>query len=198
MSRLSTWVLVALLSLSFPFSASALVVFSDDFDDGDVSDWVKSTNYAGTSTVTADASISTSPPNSLKVAFTAPPGSENPVFVNATHGWTAPVAGTYALDVQATSELCDGCIISYDIFVDGGQLAQSQHTSGFELRTFTLPGLAAGPHTVTLGMDATRSVSGDFHAHFDDLAISVPQPVTLTLIGLGAAAVGLARRRGRA
>ncbi len=91
-------------------SANAMVVFSDNFDDGDVSDWVKSTNYGGPTFVETNGTAVSG--QSLFTYLTAPPGGTD-LVVSATKSFNAPVAGDYVLSLFAVSTACDGCTVSY-------------------------------------------------------------------------------------
>ena len=94
--------------------------------------------------------------------------------------------------------------MSYDVLVDGGSLTRTFAPTAFEARSFTLTGLAAGTHTLTLGMHTTNASSGRFNASFDDVRISttapIPEPGTWALMlgGLGLVAAVGRRRLARA
>lgn len=68
-------------------------------------------------------------------------------------------------------------------------------------RSFTLAGLGAGAHTLTLGMFTTAANSGRFQARFDDVSITTldpvpePQAVALLLTGLGVVGAMAHRRK---
>ena len=189
----------AVLAATTSAASAATIVFSDDFDDGDVSDWVKSTNYGGSSVVTVRSDSFVSSGFALYTYLDAPPGGTN-LVVRASHDFFAPVAGDYLLELSARSSPCSGCTMSYDVLVDGGSLARTFAPTAFEARSFTLTGLAAGTHTLTLGMHTTNASSGRFNASFDDVRISttapIPEPGTWALMlgGLGLL-TATARRR---
>ena len=198
--------LAALLAIVIGFLATApangaTVVFADTFEDGSVSDWIKSTNFAGTSAITASAKAH-SGAFGLETYLEVPPPSGTNLFVRASHGFVAPVTATYPLDLWARSTICSGCVISYDVILDGASLARTS-VSTYQQRSFILNGLSAGAHTLTLGMFTTVAHTGHFFAAFDDVSIStvvaVPEPAgyLMLLAGLGFIA-GMARQRASA
>ncbi len=195
------WAVIASAALAAtPTAQATTTVFSDTFESGSASSWTKSTNFAGTTSVIASAKSHTGL-FGLETFLEVPPQSGSNLFVRASHEFTAPVSATYTLDLWARSTPCSGCTISYDVLVDGVSLARTFAPTGFEQRTFSLPGVAAGAHTLTLGMFTTQAVSGHFFAAFDDISIStaaaVPEPETyaLLLAGLGLIGVAIVRRR---
>jgi hypothetical protein len=171
----------------------AAVVFSDNFDDGDVTDWVKSTNYGGTTSVQTDGTAVSG--LSLFTYLEAPPGGTD-LVVWATKSFNAPVAGDYLLSLYAVSTACSGCIVSYDIYVDSGATfgSRTNHTAGFQLVEIDLNGLAAGSHELTLGVHTTNASSGLFGARFDNVEVStqaeIPEAPVLAILAGGLAAVG--------
>ena len=181
-------------------AGNAMVVFSDNFDDGDVSDWVKSTNYGGTTSVQTDGTAVSG--LSLFTFLNAPPGGTD-LVVWATKSFNAPVAGDYLLSLYAVSTVCSGCIVSYDIFVDAGatHTSRTNHTAGFQLVEINLNGLAAGSHALTLGVHTTNASSGTFGARFDNVEVStqaeIPEASTLAALagGLAVGGAGVIRRR---
>ncbi len=64
------------VGLSAMAANATTIVFSDNFDDGDVTDWVKSSNYGGATTVAVDAGLAVSG-SSLFTYLNAPPGGSN-------------------------------------------------------------------------------------------------------------------------
>ena len=196
----------ACVGLSAMAANATTIVFSDNFDDGDVPDWTKTDNSAGSvnSFVTTTTAL---PPGSgfaMLVGFNAPPGGSN-VEVRATNTFNAPVAGDYDLDFLASNRLCSGCIMSYDVLLNGSSLGRFQVASNTEVfaRHIDLDGLAAGAHTITLGFHTTGASSGGFTATFDNVEISTQEsvvPVPGAIVGgLTALAafggVGIATRR---
>lgn len=158
-------------------SASATsVVFSDNFDDGDVSDWSIQTNAIGETKVAVQRDSFVSPDFSLQVYLDAPPAGSN-LFATATKTFLAPVSAEYSLDFYARSTFCDVCLISYEIFVDGIRITRTSAPSAFESRTFSLPALAAGVHTLGLGVHTDTAFSGRFNASFDNVKISTTAPI---------------------
>jgi len=149
-SMLRCALLLACSAVTSVASANS-VVFSDKFDDGDVSDWSVQTNASGNSDVAAQPESFVSPDFSLLVYLDAPPAGSN-LFATATTTFIAPVSGEYLLDLYARSAFCDICQILYEIFVDGTHLTRTPAPFGFESRTYALPRLAAGAHTLGLGI----------------------------------------------
>ncbi len=195
---LSSTVLVAALAAGTSGASAATVVFADSFDDADVSDWTKSTNYGGTSNVTVWSDALVSPGFALYTYLDAPPGGVN-LMVQASHAFVAPVAGDYLLELSARSSPCSGCTISYDVIVDGNRLTRTFAPTSFESRSFTLAGLTSGSHTLSLGVHTTNASSGRFNASFDDVVISttapIPEPGTWALMLGGLGLVAMAGRR---
>ena len=134
--------------------------------------------------------------------FDAPSGGTGAGVVRATHGFVAPVAADYTLDLWARSSTCSGCTMFFDVLIDGQSLTRDGTSqAGFSQRSFSLAGLAAGQHTLTLGMYTDAAFSGRFEASFDDVRIStlapVPEPGAVWLMLGGLVALGaMARRRG--
>jgi hypothetical protein len=187
-------------------SASATtIVFSDNFDDGDVSDWVKTDNSGGSvnSFVTTTTALPSGSGLAMLVGFNAPPGGSN-VEVRATNTFNAPVAGDYDLDMLASNRVCSGCVMSYDVLLNGSSLGRFQAASNTNVfaHHIDLNGLTAGTHTITLGFHTTGASSGGFTATFDNVEISthesvVPVPGALVggLTAIGALAAMAGRRR---
>jgi len=186
-TRLSLIVSLMIL-LSTPVSLLAAIVFSDNFGDGDVTDWTKTTNHTGTNAVTVRTDSVVSADYALYTYLIAPPGGVD-LIVHASHDFLAPVFADYTLDLWARSSPCSGCTISYDVLVDGVSLDRKFAPNTFEARSFDLTGLSAGNHTLTLGIYTTNASSGNFNASFDDVTISttsaVPVPAALWLFASG-------------
>jgi hypothetical protein len=181
-------------------SASATsVVFSDNFDDGDVSDWSIQTNAIGETQVAVQRDSFVSPDFSLQVYLDAPPAGSN-LFATATKTFLAPVSAEYSLDLYARSTFCDVCLISYEIFVDGIRITRTSAPSEFESRIFALPALAAGVHTLGLGVHTDTAFFGRFNASFDNVKIStaapIPEPEIYFQLISGLCIIGFIARRG--
>lgn len=197
-----------LVGLAAAMPAHALVdigttVFSDSFDDGDVSDWVVSSSGNITVPVVEVRTDSVvSGPGALWTYFNAPSGGTGAGFVRATHSFVAPVTADYTLDLWARSAPCSGCTMYFDVLVDGQRLTRDADAkNGFSQRSFSLTALAAGQHQLTLGMYTSGASNGRFQASFDDVRIStlapVPEPAAVWLMLGGLVALGVvARRRG--
>jgi len=179
-------------------------VFADNFDDGNVSDWIKTTNATGASAVTTRSDLFVSPNYSLYTYFDAPPGG-SALWVRASHEFTSTVAGGYFLSLSARSTSCQGCTVYYDVFLDGNSLAHTFQPSAWNNLSIDLNTLSAGSHMLTLGVFSTNAFLGRFNASFDDVVVTgvdlppvsgnVPEPMTLTLFGLGLAGLAVTRRR---
>jgi hypothetical protein len=176
MLRLLPVVLLALAGLSPVAGAATTTVFSDNFDDGIVSDWIKSSNYPGTTEVTVRSDSFVSPGFSLWTYFDAPPVGSN-LVVTATHAFSAPVTADYSLSVSARSAECEGCTMSYDVYLDGVLLDRKFSPLAFENRLFTLSSLSAGGHTLGLGIHSDVAFIGRFSASFDDVTITTAAPI---------------------
>ena len=185
-------------------TAFATTVFSDDFEDGDVSDWSisKSANISVPVLTIRSDSVHAGAA-ALWTYFDAPNGGIGAGYVRASHTFTATAGATdFTLDLWARSSPCQGCTMYFDVLVDGLQLTRDGSApSSFTGRTFSLGTLATGTHTLTLGMYTNAASSGRFNATFDDVVISanipaVPEPESyaMLLAGLGVVSV-IARRR---
>lgn len=173
---------------------AATVVFSDDFDDNDVSDWDFVSNHAV-------AGIDTG--GILGPYINAPPGGTQ-LTARASRTLTL-LAGDYTLALDAFAIVCQGCTVSYDILFDGVSLTRTAGTNVFQARSFDLGALAAGEHTIALGMHTTNASSGHFLAKFDNVVLTgdnlvsgaVPEPGAwaLMILGFGAAGAAIRRRR---
>ncbi len=196
--------LATALAVAAPASA-ATIVFSDNFDDGDVSDWsVTSSANITVPVVAVDSAFSVSPDYSMIAYFMAPTGGSGEGTVRATQSFTAPVAGNYLLELDARSSGCLGCIMSYDVLVNGTLLVRASEPSAtFDDLSFNLLALGAGVHTITLGMHTDAAQSGQFRAQFDNVVISTnaeipvgtPEPATMALFGAGLLGLAGLRRR---
>jgi hypothetical protein len=173
--------------------ASASIIFEDNFDDGDVSDWVLSSSPSlTTATLVADSSTFVSADYSLEPLLIASPGGDqgNSLFVRASHSFVT-AAGDYSLTFSAMSATCGGCTIYYQALVDGTAVTglPGIFATSFQSNSYNLTGLAAGSHTLTLGMFTTAALNGSFYAHFDDVLITgeapaeTPEPATFLMTG---------------
>jgi hypothetical protein len=187
---------LALALLVQPMAAAAAIVFSDNFDDGDVSDWSMATNHGGTTAVTVRSDSVVSPSFAL-FTYLEPPPAGNDLYVHAYRDFLAPVTAVYSLDLWARSSPCSGCTISYEVLLDSNSIDRRSTPNAFEARAYDLGTLVAGTHRLSLGIYTTNASSGRFNASFDDLIVStaaaVPAPATLALGALGL--LGRARRR---
>lgn len=187
---------------------AATVVFSDNFDDNDVSDWAFSTNYsAGTSGLESgvvDGDPTTEAEKVLGAFINAPPGGSN-LVARASKTLTL-LGGSYSLKLDALSVPCSGCTISYDVLFDGGSVARVASNGVWNRGvTFNLGSISGGDHTLVLGMHTTNASSGHFLAQFDNVELSgdnlvtggVPEPATwaMMIIGVGAAGTMIRRRK---
>ena len=175
--------LAAGLCLATANALALTVVFSDDFEDGDVGNWLHTTNHGGAAGIEASAlgggadGEESGGDLSLRTFLIAPPGGVDLVS-RASVEFIAPVAASYQLSLEARSRNCSGCVISYDVLVTGDLLARTGPVLAFEPRIFDLQ-LAAGVHTLTLGIYTTNASSGNFQAFFDDVLITTAAPIPL-------------------
>lgn len=202
--RLAAGVLCGSALVAMP--AQALVeigttVFSDSFDDGDVADWaVSSSSNIVLPVVEVRTDSVVSGPGALWTYFDAPTGGTGAGVVRAAHSFMAPVAADYTLDLWARSSPCSGCTMRFDVLVDGQILSRDGSAPGaFVQRSFSLAGLAAGQHQLTLGMYTDAASSGRFQASFDEVRIStlapVPEPAAVWLMLAGMLGLMAGRRR---
>jgi len=205
-------IIISALLFTFSFQTKAAVIFSDNFQDGNVDGWTLSSSHPGLN-VGIEASLLGGGPSgsdildgtdqSLRTYLIAPPGAGNTgAFTRATTDFNISNAGDYTLDLEARSRNCSSCDIYYEIFVDG--FALWDHNSvgaapvlSFEQKSFDLSSLSLGTHTLTLGMYTTASYSGNFQAFFDDVVIhnNVPEPSILALMVFGILGLSLSRRK---
>lgn len=196
----------ALVSMIAVSPAAATVVFSDDFSDGDASDWTFSTDFTSFPGV-GDSKGITVGGGAMEVFIDVNQlplhGDAGARVARASHGITLAQGGDYTLSLLARSRTCVGCVESYDVIFDG-VLLERAFSSVLVARSFNLAGLTAGAHTLTLGMHTTGLNNGRFQAVFDDVVLDsarpiggVPEPTTwaLMILGLGAAGATLRRRR---
>jgi hypothetical protein len=151
--------------------ATAAILFADSFDDGDIGDWSRTSNHGGASGIAIRTDLVVSPGGALTAFLEAPPGGSS-LFSRASHGFSAAVTGDFTLTLAALSAPCLGCTISYDVIVDGVLLDRRAAPLAYEARRYDLVGLAAGSHTLTLGMFTDVAFAGRFTASFDDVVIA--------------------------
>lgn len=197
--------LAAVLLVGLAGSAQAAVtVFFDDFESGSVASWSVSSSAGVTAPVVALRTDSVhAGSGALWTYFDAPGGGVGANFVHATQQFTAGASGDYLLELWARSAPCSGCTMHFDVLVDGVSYARDgSEPTDYDFRSFTLSGLSAGVHTLTLGMYTDGAASGRFQASFDDVRISteaitgaIPEPGTLLLAAAGLAGLVSQRRR---
>lgn len=176
--------------LAAPAQASQ-VVFADDFDDNDVSDWAFTTNHGGV------AGLDTA--GILGPYIDAPPGGVN-LVARASRTLTL-LAGLYSLDFDVFTVDCSGCTISYDVLLNGALLTRTATFGATVHRQLDLGALDAGDHVLTLGMHTTNAASGHFLARFDNVVLTgdqlqggVPEPSAWAMMILGFFGAGLVLR----
>lgn len=183
-----------LLAMMGGSAQASTLVFADDFNDGDFSDWTFSTNYgAGTSGLDPAS-------GRLGPYINAPPGGLE-LTARASRS-LALLAGDYTLDLDALSVPCGGCVLSYDVLFDGVLLARTASLGVLQHRQFDLGSLTSGAHTLTLGMHTTYAQAGHFLAQFDNVALTAdlssvspaPEPGAWALMILGFGGAGAALR----
>jgi hypothetical protein len=189
-----------LASAMLATSAGAVVVYSDDFNDNDDSDWVFSTNFSGAAGLDP-------PTNNYLGPFIEPPPAGVDLIARGTKTLTL-LAGDYTLHVDALSVPCGGCTISYDVLFDGALLQRAASFGSVHNLTFILGARPAGSHTITLGMHTTNASSGHFLATFDNVVLEganlvqptpgVPEPATWAMMLTGFFGAGAFIRRRKA
>lgn len=178
--------------------AHAATVFSDNFNDNDVSDWTLTTNYAGTAGIDAGGV--------LGPYINAPPGSNSHIFAQASKTMLL-TGGDYMLSFDAFSPTCSGCTISYVVTLNG--VAEYSHASNgvWDIgRNVNLGPLTTGMYTLGFAMETTNAIAGHFVADFDNVVLdrqeyaapggAVPEPSAwaLMILGFGLAGASLRRR----
>ena len=130
-------------SLVLGSAATASPVFSDDFEDADISDWTFSDNGFGSNIITQDTVVASDGTRQFPGSSRAMRMELNPngtavgsTVVRATREITIGSGGEYTLDLLAASTPCSGCVISYDVIfgpVSGGNLVniRSQSVGSF-------------------------------------------------------------------
>ena len=185
--------------------AQAGIVFQDNFESGDISTWSVDSNYDGDTGAYVRSDFVHSGANALGTFIDLPSDGSavSNRYVRASHEFTVVDAGDHVLDLWGANSGCNaGCSLSYQVLLDDVLIGTWQSPDAFQQVTQTLSGLAAGLHTLTLGLFADGAANGRYTASFDDVTISsigggggtVPEPQSLALV-LAALAAGAALRR---
>lgn len=179
---------VAALAIATP--ASAQVVFFDDFNDGDTVGWTLGTNHD-------NAWIGSSGGNQLLAAFS--PGAQgNNFFSRAVTTFTLADISNILLELNGLAAPCSGCTMRYQAYVDGNLVIDGIENV-LTYRSTSLNNLAAGSHTLEVGVFSDYAFSGTFYAVLDDVRVTasaVPEPSSWAMMigGIGLMG-GLMRRR---
>jgi hypothetical protein len=197
----------AALTCAAPSTAS--VLFSDDFNDGDISDWTASTNAPdGYVAQVIDAPVSGQPGLQLVLVrdFGAP--TDPSLYVRASHQVDLEADEVIIAARYLTSSFTSANV-SAVAFLDGQPLWSTQHQStGPFGRTSIYRHITPGLHTLTLGLGIQGPPGSVFYfglVDYDSVTIQTqpagePEPATwaLAVVGFGGAGAALrVRRRSR-
>lgn len=148
---------LAAVLLVAPGAASALTIYENDFETGDITDFVLTEATVATG-LSADFIAVDSPAigdGALRVALTKQQNTGNDLnpIARVTAEIFVPVAASdYVLDISARTSVCNGCVVSYDVLMDGGLLERDADTAAFAAESYALGFLSVGVHLLTLGV----------------------------------------------
>ena len=199
--RKSLAIVLALAGFALAGTANAAIIFSDDFDTENGGSW--QLNFGGfTQWTVSDGTVDLIgagspydllPGNGLYVDMdgsTTNAGKMTSIAINL-------VAGTYTLQFDLAGNQRNGGTESVTVQVNMGPLVSDSISlpQNAPFTTYQYTFSVAAPTAVNLSFEGA---GGDnFGMLLDNVSVSVPEPGTLALLGLGLVGAGLARRRRR-
>jgi hypothetical protein len=184
---------LAAAALTAAHGAPAAIIFADDFNDDNVSDWTIAPGSKGSAGIAVSGGV-------IETYFNAP-ASTGAGYAGADHSFIlASDASNVTLKLRGRTLPCGGCVMRYQALIDGSIVVEGTDTS-FADWTVPVTLLNAGTHIISLRHATNAASSGHFAAFFDDVTIEgtlaspVPEPASWALAIGGLLLLGNAMRR---